>query len=192
MARDAQAGDAVAYSALFARVQERLLTYVDCRLGPELRARLDVHDVLQEVSLRAHRAFPRFSPRGPGAFTGWIFRIAENTIRDLVDYHRAHRRRPAEGLIAAASACDRSPAEQAGPATASEVSEDRARLRAAIDALDPAQREALLLRHFHGATLEQIAVRLKVSERSVRRLLARAQVRLGGLLEEGGGLPGSP
>jgi RNA polymerase sigma factor (sigma-70 family) len=58
----------------------------------------------------------------------------------------------------------------------------------AIEALDEPEREALLLRHFEDATVDEIAERLGRSPSAVRRLLGRAAARLGDALSalEGG------
>lgn len=186
LALRARAGDQAAYEALFARVAERVLVYVRCRLGPQLRARVDPWDVLQETYLEAHRSLARFQGGGEGAFSAWLYRIAENRLRDLAGRWSTQKRQAAGGEVHATDVVSRLRAQETGPSTGCARQEENERLVQAIDQLEPQEREALLLRFFQGRTLEEIASALATSERSVRRLLGQAQVKLGGLLERGG------
>ena len=52
-------------------------------------------------------------------------------------------------------------------------------MEAALDRLEPDEREVLLLRHFQGLTIDEAAVVLGRSATAVRRLLGRAARRLG-------------
>lgn len=175
----AQGGDAAAYEALFARVARRLLLYVRVRMGARLSGSLEPMDVVQEVYLDAHRAFPTFEQRSPGAFSRWLFRIADNRLRDLSDRLGAVKRRAHQEAARGTGVLARLAAEEAGPATESAQRERHQALIDAIGQLDEREREALLLRFFHGETLEACAARLGVSEPTVRRLLARGQIALG-------------
>ena len=56
----ARGGDRGAFDALAALHRSRLQGIVEQRLGPELRGRLAVDDVLQETFLRAFRGLARF------------------------------------------------------------------------------------------------------------------------------------
>lgn len=183
----AQGGDDAAYEALFARVARRLLLYVRVRLGPRLAGSVDPMDVVQETYLEAHRAFPAFEQRTPGAFTRWLLRIADHRLHDLSDRLGATKRRAFQEAARGSAVLERLRAEQSGPVSESERREEHQALIEGLSALDEREREVLLLRFFHGLTLEECAAQLAVSEPTVRRLLARGQIALGGLL---GGLDG--
>lgn len=60
--RQAVHGDREAADRLFARAADRLLLFIQLRLGGKLRARLEAADVLQEVFTHAHRDPGRFDP----------------------------------------------------------------------------------------------------------------------------------
>lgn len=84
--REIRAGDEQRFTELYERVAPALFAWLHLRLGPAARRRLDPEDVVQEIWLRALRAFPAFDPeRGP--FRGWIFQITKyellDTFRDL-------------------------------------------------------------------------------------------------------------
>lgn len=180
----ARTGDRDAYDELFAQAAERLRLYLRVRLGAELRGHEETRDLLQETYLAAHRAFERFEDRGEGAFVRWLCRIAENQIRGRLDHHRAQKRRLPGELERATRVLDRVAAAATGPVTAAGRSERRERLAAAMAALPQDEREALLLRHFEGRELDEIAQTLGTSATSVRRLLGRATLRLADRLGE--------
>ena len=85
LARDPQA-----FEELFSRLHGRLEMWIGLRMGPLLRSRLTVDDVMQETLIEAHRSLASFRDRGPGSFRRWVFSVAENRLRDLhhADAHR--------------------------------------------------------------------------------------------------------
>ena len=180
----AKAGDRSAYDGLFALAADRARLFVRLRLGPALREKLDADDVLQEAYLEAHRAFGSFRYQGDGAFTRWLCRIIENRIRGLADYHGAKKRQAPEGLARVSRIEQRVAASRTGPQTAVLRGERRDRLASAMDRLDDAEREALLLRFFQDRTIDEIAHLSGQSASAARRLLGRATRRLGTLLLE--------
>lgn len=175
----ARGGDADAYEALFARVADRLLLYVRLRLGPRLAGSLEPMDVVQDTYLAALRAFGQFEPRAPGAFSRWLFRIADNRLRDAVDHHDARKRQALAQAVRSSTVMARLRAEAASPATESDRREQVRALQEALDGLAEAERQAVLLRHFHEATFAEIAAQLGVSEPTARRLVVRAYAHLG-------------
>jgi RNA polymerase sigma-70 factor, ECF subfamily len=148
-------------------------------MGPALSRALDPVDVLQEAYLEAHRSFARFEPRGEGAFLAWMYRVVDHRLSDLADHHGALKRRPPGERVEGSRALERLRASSTGPVGACARHEVHGRLIEAIDALEPQAREAVLLRFFHGRTLDEVAQALETSERSIRRLLADAQHRIG-------------
>jgi RNA polymerase sigma-70 factor (ECF subfamily) len=181
----AQAGDRRAYEALFERYAERLLLYVRLRLGAALRGKVSPFDVLQETFLAAHKAFAEFDQRDEDSFSHWIHRIAHNRIRDLADHHGAQRRAPAGGHLDGSGVIERIRASQTGPSTRAGREEEQRRLEQAIQALEPREREALLLRYFEGQSFERVGQALGCSRETARAVVGTAQVKLGSALERG-------
>lgn len=70
-----QAGDQSAFNELHKRYGQRLVAF----LKPKCLGHLDAFDVSQEVWFRAIRAFSRFQQ---GSFSGWLFTIARNLLKD--------------------------------------------------------------------------------------------------------------
>ncbi|RMG11503.1 MAG: sigma-70 family RNA polymerase sigma factor [Planctomycetota bacterium] len=182
LVRRAQAGSSAAYDALFGRVSRRLLLYVRLRMGAELRGKLDPMDVVQETYVEAHKSFARFAPRGAGSFARWIYRVADHRIHDMADRFGAAKRSPSGGILHESEVLRQLRAAEESPSTAFARREARERLSSALARLSEAEREALLLRYFHGLTLVEIAEQLACSEATVRRLVARGCAELGALL----------
>jgi RNA polymerase sigma-70 factor (ECF subfamily) len=180
----AQQGDHEAYERLFGRVADELLVYIRIRLGKELRGRLDPVDVLQETYLHAHQGFEGFDPRDEGAFRRWIHRIADHRIHNLADHHGALKRRPPGGEVQGSRVLDRVRTQQSRPSTQCAKRESKARLVAAVELLDPDAREAVLLRHFQGLSVEDVGKALGKSKATVLRLLGRSRLALARLLGE--------
>jgi RNA polymerase sigma-70 factor, ECF subfamily len=79
--RHIRGGDEQRFTELYERVAPALFAWVHLRLGAAARRQLDPEDVVQEIWMRALRAFPRFDPeRGP--FRGWIFQITKYELLD--------------------------------------------------------------------------------------------------------------
>ena len=91
----ARAGDRDAYDRLFALAADRVLLFLRVRLGPELAARVEPMDVLQETYVEALSGFARFEYRGDDTFARWLCRIAENKLHGLAKFHGAQKRRSA-------------------------------------------------------------------------------------------------
>jgi RNA polymerase sigma factor (sigma-70 family) len=133
-----------------------------CRL---LNSREDASEVVQEAYLRLLRQPDLERVRSNAR--AYLFQTATNLARDLF------RRRAMRGAAAEAEAFAAAGLEAPDWASWPELAMDGLQLSAlllsALRALDPRVRQALLLHRFRDLTHAQIAVRLKVSERTVER-----------------------
>lgn len=138
---------------------------------PWLRDRLDLSGVVQQTFLEAHRQLAQF--RGAGSATagaelaGWLRRILANNLADAVRgmgraKRDAGRERSLEREFEASSlrleAC--LAAQQSSPSQKVYREERGVALAAALAELPRAQREAVLLRYFHGRPLAEVAQQL--------------------------------
>jgi RNA polymerase sigma-70 factor (ECF subfamily) len=160
----ARRGDDGARESLFQRLRPRLVLWIASRLSAELRASTDPEDLAQEVLLAAHRGLDRLDGEGGPAFYGWFFRIAENRIRDQVDYFRAKKRQ----VVA------RAEDPPTSPSMALERDETLARMREAIGRLPDDYRDVLRLLRFEERGVAEAARLLGRSEGAVRILHLRA------------------
>jgi RNA polymerase sigma factor (sigma-70 family) len=175
--RDAKRGDADALRELHARYERCVLAVIRKRLGPGLRSRYDTVDLAQSVFEDVLRDLPAFEDRGEEAFRHWLYKKAENKVRDAWR-RRLHPEGGArEGQLVTADGeitTERGP----GPATRAEAGDDCERLRAVLATLSGPQREVLKLRDQDELAFADIAERLGLPNadaarmRHVRALLA--------------------
>lgn len=175
--RAARGGSLAALDELYARYGGRVLAFIRVRMGRALRARLDSRDVLQATLLKSFQRIDQFDGGNGASLMGWLSRIAENEIRDQVDFQRRGKRDVAaevriDSRGPAVPAAGRSPLSQAVAA------EDAERLADALEALEPDHRQVIVLRKFEELSFTEIAGRLQRSEDACRMLLARAMVAL--------------
>ena len=184
LVEQARAGEVQAYERLFARVSTRLVAYVRVRLGATLRGQLDPLDVVQEVYVRAHVAFPTFNPEHERTFVPWLLKIADNCLRDLADHHNAQKRRPPSPVAHGSAVLARVRDRHTNPASRCARDETVDRLVAALETLDPDEREALLLRYFQDKSVDEVVASMGRSRSTVLRIMGRARVKLGQQLRQ--------
>jgi RNA polymerase sigma-70 factor (ECF subfamily) len=163
---------------------------------------VDASDVVQDVLLKASRRLPDYlrSPTLP--FHLWLRQIARDLI---VDAHRRHRVAGRRSLDrerppAAVAFADRSSMDLAAqlrdpgltPAAAALRRELQRRFGEAIDRLDEADREVILLRHFEGLSNSEAARVLGLSEAAAGMRHLRALRRLHAILDEAPSTAGRP
>ncbi len=139
-----------------------------------LRDRELAADVAQETAIDVLRGVRRLND--PGALDAWIHRIAVRNALRAVRRHRdrGRRERPLDDLPASLEADPTAPA-------ALEVVErgDLAdAVRSALLTLPPKQRMALVLRHVHDMSYEQIAAAMGERTGTVGVLISRARAAL--------------
>jgi RNA polymerase sigma-70 factor, ECF subfamily len=131
-------------------------------------------DVAQQVFLKLITTIGQF--KGDSAFSTWLYRMVVNACQDVA------RRRKSAGLATASALLE------AVPVPGSQE-EDYARaqvarsVRAAVSALPPKFRIAVLMRYFDDLSYEQMAKALGCSMGTVASRLSRGHKLLAGKLE---------
>jgi RNA polymerase sigma-70 factor (ECF subfamily) len=190
--RQAGRGDARLLEDQFAHHRGRLVRMVRLRLDPRVRGRVDPSDVVQEVYLEVSRKLADYlrDPRLP--FFLWLRLL---TGQKLALAHRQHlgvQARDAgreislsHGVYPEASSVALA-ARLAGrlttPSQAAVKAELRARLREALDGMDPIDREVLTLRHFEQLSNAEAARAIGIRETAAANRYVRALGRLRGAL----------
>lgn len=146
------------------RIRARLELWVTTRLSRALREKVEPDDVVQETLLAVHKGLDRFEGDDDRAFLRWLFTIAENRIRDLVDHFGAKKRQRSEPV----------PRDQTTPSRAAARNEMAVRVRAALTRLSEVQQQVIQMRRFEELEIPEIARAMDRSENAVRILYCRA------------------
>jgi RNA polymerase sigma-70 factor (ECF subfamily) len=158
------------YLSVLARVQ----------LDPRLRDRIDLSGVVQQTVLEAFQKRAEFHGDHRAQELAWLRRILANNLADEMRKLAAGKRdlareRSLEAALAESSArlgCWLA-ADQSSPSEGAERNELALQLATALARLPEAQREALVLQHWHGWSLAQIAEHLGRSRAAVAGLIKR-------------------
>ena len=147
-------GDTDSFNQLVKRWERPIFALAYRTLGREEDAR----DITQETFLRAFRALGGF--KGDAKFSSWLYRIALNLCRDWM---RKDRRTPLvaapEGVEIEQLAADRQP-DRNGRRSGGACRAHRG-VAAAMEKLPPEQRQAIILKEYHGLTFQEIADLMK-------------------------------
>jgi RNA polymerase sigma-70 factor (ECF subfamily) len=148
------------------------------QVDPRLRGKIDLSGVVQQTLLEADQKHPDFGDDCQQA--AWLRRVLANNLADelrkLAAAKRdAGRERSLEQALNASSArLDQwLAAEQSSPSEHVAKHEQALRLAAALEQLPEAQREALILQHWHGWKLAEIAEHMGRTRAAVAGLLKR-------------------
>src|SRR6516162_4958136 len=88
----ARAGEKDALGELCALYRNYLRMIVRTGLGPRLRERLELSDVVQETLVEVVRQFPQFTGQNEAALVGWLRRLVGQKLADLGRYHGRSKR----------------------------------------------------------------------------------------------------
>jgi len=166
------AGDASAFDALYARHKGGVYRY----LARQCRQAGIADELFQDVWMNLIRARASYAPTAK--FTTWLYRLAHNR---MIDHFRS------SGHLTLVSSDDEAHEDAviALPAARASEPEPRAqnrelgeRLRAAVAALPPAQREAFLLQQEGELSLAEIAALTGVGMETVKSRLRYAVSKL--------------
>jgi RNA polymerase sigma-70 factor (ECF subfamily) len=183
-------GDPMALDALLKRHRPDLRSFVEFHLEPELQARVDPSDVIQEAQLEVARRMDDFLKRRPMPFHLWVRKTAYERLLNLRRDHR-RRRRSVErerrlpdrsSLLVARPFVDCGP----GPGEHAQAREQAERVSRAVADLSEADREILLMRHAEQLPYEEIACLLEIEPSAARKRYGRALIRLQKVLGEHG------
>lgn len=138
--------------------------------------RQDAEDLTQETFLRVFRSLSSYTP---GTFEGWLHRITTNLFLDQVR-RKKRIRMEAMGDDAARVAA---PEDRGRPERGFEHANLDHDVQAALDALRPEYRAAVVLCDIEGLSYEEIAVTLGIKLGTVRSRIHRARAQLRDALE---------
>lgn len=187
----ARGGDAGAVTRLLEQYRNYLSLLARIHIDQHLQSKADPSDLVQETFMHAVRDFPKFRGTTEAEFLGWLRKIVANNGAKLVRHYRGTQRRDvtlerrlqddldqtslglAQGLVAA----DSSPSQQAARREAAVVLAD------ALARLPADYREVMILHHLESRTIAETAQQMGRTIDSIKKLLARALIRLRGLMK---------
>jgi RNA polymerase sigma-70 factor (ECF subfamily) len=155
--RSCRDGHSEAFQALVRRYQQRALGHARALTGNDA----DAADATQEAFVDAFKNLGRFDPSVE--FYPWFYVLLRNRC-----FKQKSRRatRPESALL---------PERQTSAHTSAELVLD---VRAALDRLEAADREVIVLKHVDGWTYDEIAARLGIPRGTVMSRLFTARKRL--------------
>jgi RNA polymerase sigma-70 factor (ECF subfamily) len=162
------------YLRLLARIQ----------LGWRPNAQLDPSDVVQQTLLEAHAKRAQFRGTGDAERAAWLrcmlahnvadaLRALGRAKRDVARERSLEAELDAELDASSAKLGDWLVADQTPPIDAAQRHERAVQLAEALAKLPDSQRDALILQHWHGLTLAEIAERLGRTPAAVAGLIKR-------------------
>lgn len=183
----ARAGEAEALGELCALYRNYLRMVVRTGLGPRLRERVELSDVVQDALVEVVRQFPQFTGQSEAALVGWLRRLVGQKLADLGRYHSRAKRSlggpdvPLEAAVnspggsgpGAVRLLDMLALSQTSPSEAASRRELIVLLADALADLAEPEAEVLWLYHAEGLSFEAVGDRLGLSRKSVRGVWAR-------------------
>lgn len=196
----AAGGERQALGQLLERDRERLRRMVALRLDRRLQGRIDPSDVIQEAQLEAAGRLAEYLRDPTMPFFLWLRLITGQRLLALHRRHLGAQQRDAAREVS----LDRPPLPQAtsaalaarllgrltSPSAAVVRAEMKARLREALDRMDPTDRAVLTLRHFEQLSTAETAQELGISHEAAKKRHIRALKRLKEILTSTPGDPG--
>jgi RNA polymerase sigma-70 factor (ECF subfamily) len=181
----AQSGDAEAFTALVDKYQTKIygIVYRMCGAGE------DVHDLGQEVFVRALTALRKFQYQGEASFRTWLYRIAVNVC--INELRRRKRRRKVEGAsLDEMVATDTGEVERLVPDTTMmphllvERKETRGIVHVLLQTMSTQHRAVLTLVDIQGLPYEEAAAAISCNLGTLKSRLSRARRAFGARYRE--------
>jgi RNA polymerase sigma-70 factor (ECF subfamily) len=185
----ARAGERDALGELCALYRNYLRMIVRTGLGPKLRERVELSDVVQEALVEVVRQFPQFTGQNEAALVGWLRRLVGQKLADLGRYHSRAKRSAAGSALPldapweTGTPADASPGggrlldvlalSQTSPSEAASRRELIVLLADALAGLQGTEAEVLWLYYADGLSFEAIGERVDLSRKSIRGIWAR-------------------
>jgi RNA polymerase sigma-70 factor (ECF subfamily) len=132
--------------------------------------RADAEDLTQETFVRVFRSLAEYTP---GTFEGWLHRITTNLFLDMV-----RRRQRIRFDALPDDVGDRLASREAGPEQVFELTNLDPEIQAALGALPPDSRVAVVLCDLEQLSYEEIAATLGIKVGTVRSRIHRGRVLL--------------
>jgi RNA polymerase sigma-70 factor (ECF subfamily) len=185
----ARAGEVEALGELCNLYRTYMRMVVRTGLGPKLRERVELSDVVQDALVEVVKQFPQFTGQNEAALVGWLRRLVGQKLADLGRYHSRAKRSgggPDVPLDAAwdlpggggegsqgGKLLDVLALSQTSPSEAASKREQVVLLANALSALPESEAEILWLYYAENLSFESIGDRIGVSRKSIKGIWVR-------------------
>ena len=190
------AGREGALAEVLTECRTRLRKMIEFRLDPRLGGRVDADDVLQDVYLAATRRLPDYLRDPAVPVFVWLRTMTEQVLADTYRRHMGAQKRdarcdiplygPATGSSSSLSIAAKLAASLTSPSKAAVRADTREQLYAALEKIDPIDREVLALRHFEDLSNDEVAEVLGLKKAAASNRYVRALKRLKDIMSETG------
>jgi RNA polymerase sigma-70 factor, ECF subfamily len=181
---------------VWAKCRTRLRRMIEFRLDPRLWGRVDADDVLQDVYIAASRRLPDYLRDPDIPVFVWLRTMTQQVLADTYRRHVGARKRDARcdiplhcratGSSASISIAAKLAASLTSPSKAVVRADNREQLYAALEKMDPIDREVLALRHFEDLGNDEVAEVLGLKKAAASNRYVRALKRLKSIMSEAG------
>ncbi len=164
-------GDASAFEPLYTRHKQALFRYVRQSCDNEAVA----HELYQDIWLHVIKGRSSYHAQSP--FNAWLYRIARNRLIDHYRKQPAMADSPLDPNLSVAQLSNlvTTPLR---PDEIADLSERADVLHVAVQSLPAAQREAVLLRHIAGMSLQEVAELLGEGAETIKSRLRYGTAKL--------------
>lgn len=176
--------------AEFEPFRSYLHVLAETQLHTRLKSKVDASDIVQQTMLQAHQARQQFRGTTQAEKAAWLRTILGNVLCGIArGFSRQRRDLTREQSI---QAVEQSSVQLAGllaadgssPSAALHRHERANELAQAMLTLTAEQRQAIMLKYWQGATLQEIADEIGKSKEAVAGLIFRGMQKLRGALSE--------
>ena len=172
--------DSSRFGSDFEKYREYLRFFAGLQLDNRLNGKVDLSGVVQQTLLEAYQAEAQFRSLPPDKREAWLIQVLTNNLQDEIrkarsDKRDARREKSLQDAIEQSSLRlqDLLAGNDSAPAARLERQEKALRLAEALNHPPEAQRDALVLQHWQGCTLAEIAERMGRTRAAVAGLLKR-------------------
>lgn len=176
-------------SRAFGEYRDYLLALARVQVSVDLRARIDLSDLVQETLCEALRDLPRHRGRSRAEMMGWLRSLLRFNLIDRLRRLRLERRvvsfdgdldRTSHGMMGVMRASRSTPEARAAR------EEDALALAGLLAQLSPPQAEAIVLKHCQGMSVAEISRHMNRTPDAVGGLLRHGMRRLRELMPQEG------
>jgi RNA polymerase sigma-70 factor (ECF subfamily) len=190
--QQAAAGNQQAATALFVRFHDRLLRMLQLRMDHRLKRRIDSEDIVQEAYLDAGQRLKDYAANPPMSFYVWLRYLTAQKLIDAQRHHLGVEKRDARREVSlyrgpmpeatSASLAAQLLGRLTSPSVAAIRAETQIKVQEVLNAMDPIDREVLVLRHFEHMNNSEAAELLSISPATASKRYIMAIKRLKAIL----------